>query len=157
MVLLGALEWIMGVGQTAHPIGQATSTGWATRALVPNVAFYSHHRNFVLVGGCAAPSLSAAARPLLPISPPMQTAEMIEEERKENHISRSQRCIGDIGSCRWAISSKHLLGPARSKRLHSQSPPPTLHIDFRLTGVVDVPVWLPVLTYVTPLYVSAVM
>lgn len=80
-------------------------------------------QKFVLVRGCAT----------LPISPSpnsLPDKREIEKERKKDHISQSQRCIGDIGTWQPAISHKHL--PAWPSTISS----PTSCIDFRLTGVV---------------------
>lgn len=120
-------------------------------------AFLSE-QEFVLVRGCAAPPSPPAPNPRpSPNSTPDERE--IEEERKEDHISQSQRCIGDIGTWQPAISHKHLPGlPVPSTSTISS---PTLSIDFRLTGVVianrDLVLCLPAQPCVIPLYVMAVM
>lgn len=109
--------------------------------------------------GFATPP-SSPARPLPPASQLTGRQEgAIEEERKEHHISQSQRRIGDIGTWQPAISHKCL--PARPVPSGSTISSPTSSIDYRLTGVViasvDVAVCLPDLPCVIPLNVMAVM
>lgn len=89
-------------------------------------------------------SLSSCSAP--PPSPPY------ERWRREDHISQSQRCIGDIGMWWPAISHEHL--PARPVPSTATISSPALCIDFKLTGVVmasvDVAACLPAPSCVIP-------
>lgn len=82
----------------------------------------------------------------------------IEKEKKEDHISQSQCCIGDIGIWQPTISNKHL--PDQPAPSTSTASSPTLSIDFWQTGLVianvDLPLCLSPLTCVIPvMYVGA--
>ena len=114
-------------------------------------------QGFVLVRGCATPP-SSPARPLPLVLRLTARQDRDGEERKEDHISQSQRCISDIGNLQPAISHKHL--PARLEPSIS-SISSISSIDFRRTGVViasvDVTRCLPALPCAIPLYVMAVM
>lgn len=151
--MLGALEWNTGEGQTAHPRTTSdykhkrTFKHTHARALFANAFKCFHVREGVCpCKGMCYSSLFYCPPPTPTHPSPNLLSDKREiDDRKWDHISQSQRCIGAIGIWQPAISHKHLpAGPVSCINTISSC---NSGIDFRPTGVVIADVDVAVFAY----------